>query len=209
MTSYDAKAKMRTKFPPEFNKKVDMKKVSIEVIKKWIAGQIFEILRSEDDVVTELCFGLLEGSRFPDIKALQIQLTGFLDKDTPKFCQELWQLCLDAQETPTGVPKKLLEAKKLELLQEKLEASRVEAARIEASRIEGEKANRSDSYRRRSRSPRRDRRDRRDRSRDRYRSRRTERDSYVPSNSGRGDNSNRKEPFRSSRTRSPQRDQSP
>lgn len=61
-------------------------------------------------------------SRFeqPDIKSLQIQLTGFLDKDTGKFCKELWSLCLSAQENPQGVPKELLEAKKLELIQEKV-----------------------------------------------------------------------------------------
>ena len=56
----------------------------------------------------------------PDIKVLQIQLTGFLDKDTPKFCKELWSLCLSAQSNAQGVPKELLEAKKLELIQEKV-----------------------------------------------------------------------------------------
>ncbi|PWY68324.1 hypothetical protein BO83DRAFT_409877 [Aspergillus eucalypticola CBS 122712] len=118
-TSVDAKLLKQTKFPPEFSRKVDMTKVNIEVMKKWIAGKISEILGNEDDVVIELCFNLLEGSRFPDIKSLQIQLTGFLDKDTGKFCKELWSLCLSAQENPQGVPKELLEAKKLELIQEK------------------------------------------------------------------------------------------
>jgi len=51
---------------------------------------------------------------------LQIQLTGFLDKDNPAFCKELWSLCLSAQLNPQGVPKELLEAKKLELIQEKV-----------------------------------------------------------------------------------------
>lgn len=59
----------------------------------------------------------------PDIKSLQIQLTGFLDKDTAPFCKELWNLCLSAQTSSQGVPKELLEAKKMELIQEK--ASRV------------------------------------------------------------------------------------
>ncbi|KAL9028396.1 MAG: hypothetical protein Q9196_003240 [Gyalolechia fulgens] len=123
-TNVDAKLLKQTKFPPEFSQKVDMKKVNVEVMKKWIAGKISEILGSEDDVVIELCFNLLEGSRFPDIKVLQIQLTGFLDKDTPKFCKELWNLCLSAQSNPQGVPKELLEAKKLELIQEKIESER-------------------------------------------------------------------------------------
>jgi hypothetical protein len=56
----------------------------------------------------------------PEIKKLQIQLTGFLEKDTPAFCKELWKLCLSAQNSPQGVPKELLEAKKLELIQEKV-----------------------------------------------------------------------------------------
>lgn len=56
----------------------------------------------------------------PDIKKMQIQLTGFLDKDTASFCKELWKLCLSAQTNPQGVPKELLEAKKLELIQEKV-----------------------------------------------------------------------------------------
>ncbi|KAL9104482.1 MAG: hypothetical protein Q9163_000575 [Psora crenata] len=123
-SSVDAKLLKSTRFPPEFNQKVDMKKVNVEVMKKWIAGKISEILGNEDDVVIELCFNLLEGSRFPDIKVLQIQLTGFLDKDTAKFCRELWLLCLSAQDNPQGVPKELLEAKKLELIQEKIEAER-------------------------------------------------------------------------------------
>ncbi|OOQ81690.1 hypothetical protein PEBR_42769 [Penicillium brasilianum] len=131
-TPVDAKLLKKTKFPPEFNQKVDMTKVNIEVMKKWIAKRISDILGNEDDVVIELCFNLLEGSRYPNIKALQIQLTGFLDKDTPKFCKELWSLCLSGQENPQGVPKELLEAKKLELMQEKIEAERAaEAVRRE------------------------------------------------------------------------------
>lgn len=58
--------------------------------------------------------------RQPDIKSLQIQLTGFLDKDTASFCKELWRLFLSAQTNSQGVPKELLEAKKQELIQEKV-----------------------------------------------------------------------------------------
>lgn len=56
----------------------------------------------------------------PNIKEMQIQLMGFLDKDTPAFCKELWKLCISAQDSPQGVPKELLEAKKQELIQEKV-----------------------------------------------------------------------------------------
>ncbi|KAJ4163334.1 hypothetical protein LMH87_005069 [Akanthomyces muscarius] len=121
----DARLLKTTKFPPEFSKKVDMQKVNLGVMKKWIASRISEILGNEDDVVIEMCFNLVEGPRYPDIKALQIQLTGFLDKDTAPFCKELWKLFLSAQDSPQGVPKELLEAKKLELMQEKLEQGKV------------------------------------------------------------------------------------
>ncbi|EEY19733.1 conserved hypothetical protein [Verticillium alfalfae VaMs.102] len=63
-TGVDARLLKSTKFPPEFNQKVDMQKVNLQVIKKWIASKISEILGGEDDVVIELCFGLIEGSRF-------------------------------------------------------------------------------------------------------------------------------------------------
>lgn len=39
---------------------------------------------------------------------------------TPSFCLELWKLCLSAQQDPNGVPKELLEAKKLEVKQQKV-----------------------------------------------------------------------------------------
>lgn len=34
--SVDAKLLKQTKFPPEFNQKVDMKKVNVEVMKKYV-----------------------------------------------------------------------------------------------------------------------------------------------------------------------------
>ena len=86
----DAKLLKQTKFPPEFNQKVDMTKVNLEVMKKcvrsaslgfliangciitrWIAEKISDILGNEDDVVTELCFNLLEASRYVSPRASQ------------------------------------------------------------------------------------------------------------------------------------------
>ena len=81
LSGAELKLLKQTKFPPEFSQKVDMQKVNVEVMKKqaapyffcencanstfrWIAGKISEILGSEDDVVIQLCFNLLEGSRY-------------------------------------------------------------------------------------------------------------------------------------------------
>jgi serine/arginine repetitive matrix protein 1 len=56
------------------------------------------------------------------IKDIQISLGGFLaDKGAAAFCKELWTLMLSAQESPVGVPKEMLEAKKAELQAEKVQ----------------------------------------------------------------------------------------
>lgn len=62
-TGADAKAMRSTKFPPEFNKKVDMSKVNVPVIQKWVSNEVARILNNEDDVVTEMIFTILQPSR--------------------------------------------------------------------------------------------------------------------------------------------------
>jgi hypothetical protein len=54
-----------------------------------------------------------------------LNLTGFLEKETPAFCKQLWNLLLSAQANPQGVPTELLEKKKEELRQMKVCFSRV------------------------------------------------------------------------------------
>ncbi|CAG5170345.1 uncharacterized protein ALTATR162_LOCUS7171 [Alternaria atra] len=130
-SSVDQKRLKATKFPPEFDKKVDIEKVNIDLMKKWIANRITTILGDEDDIVVETCYNLIEQSQFPKIKEIQIQLTGFLNKDTAPFCKELWDLMLSAQDSPMGVPRELLEAKKAELQQEQLSKAAADARRAE------------------------------------------------------------------------------
>ncbi|KAF2204207.1 PWI domain-containing protein, partial [Delitschia confertaspora ATCC 74209] len=120
-TSVDKKLQAKTKFPPEFNQRVDLEKVNLDLMKKWIAERITAILKDEDDIVVETCFNMLEENRHPDIKNLQHHMTGFLGQEPcAKFCKELWNLMLSAQDSPQGVPKELLEAKKAEMKQEKV-----------------------------------------------------------------------------------------
>ena len=63
-TDVDKRLLRTTKFPPEFNVKVDMTKVNIPVIKKWVSDELAKILNDEDDVVTDLVFNLIEGPRY-------------------------------------------------------------------------------------------------------------------------------------------------
>ncbi len=82
----DARLLKSTKFPPEFNQRVDMKKVNEQVMKKfvshsrpvanawsshadwtlhrWIHKRIGEILNGEDDVLSDLCMNLLKARQF-------------------------------------------------------------------------------------------------------------------------------------------------
>ncbi|GAB7354076.1 hypothetical protein MBLNU459_g4651t2 [Dothideomycetes sp. NU459] len=127
-TNVDQKLVRDTRFPPEFSQKVDTSKINIQIIKNWAKGEVARILNNEDDIVEGLLFGLIE-TKNPDIKSLQIQLTGFLGKDAAPFCKELWNLLLDAQKSTTGVPQQLLQAKVNELQQQKVErAQAAEAA---------------------------------------------------------------------------------
>ncbi|KAG6854504.1 hypothetical protein C0991_006106 [Blastosporella zonata] len=105
------------KFPPEFEKKVDMRKVNIAVIRPWIAKKIVELVGFEDEVVIEYAMGLLEDQQqpTPDPKKMQINLTGFLTKDTPAFMAALWNLLLEAQVDVAGVPRTFVEEKKAEM----------------------------------------------------------------------------------------------
>ncbi|KAI5996179.1 PWI domain-containing protein [Pisolithus albus] len=105
------------KFPPEFEKKVDMKKVNMEIIRPWIAKKVTELVGFEDEVVIEYAMGLLEDPNHttPDPKKMQINLMGFLTSSTPAFMKALWDLLLESQDSPGGVPVSMVEAKKEEL----------------------------------------------------------------------------------------------
>ena len=113
----EAKLLKSMKFPPEFEKKVDMRKVNLQVIRPWVVKKVVELVGFEDELVVEYAMGLLEEpSKFiPDPKLIQINLTGFLTSNTPDFMKELWILLLEAQDSPAGVPRSFVEAKKEEM----------------------------------------------------------------------------------------------
>ncbi len=63
-TDVDKRLLRTTKFPPEFNIKVDMTKVNFPVIKRWVQDEIERILGTEDEVVMNTIFNLVEESRY-------------------------------------------------------------------------------------------------------------------------------------------------
>ncbi|KAF9118915.1 hypothetical protein BGX30_004211 [Mortierella sp. GBA39] len=105
-------------FPPEFSQKVDMKKVNMKVIKDWMEERVIQLLGIEDEVVVEYAIGMLEEPS-PDPKSMQINLQGFLDKNTQLFVLELWKLLISAQTSLGGIPQQFLDITKAEILKTK------------------------------------------------------------------------------------------
>lgn len=56
----DARLLKSIKFPAEFEQKVDMRKVNLQVIRPWIAKRVVELVGIEDEIVVEYAMGLLE-----------------------------------------------------------------------------------------------------------------------------------------------------
>ncbi|KAI9465339.1 hypothetical protein BJY52DRAFT_1183912 [Lactarius psammicola] len=105
------------KFPPQFDTKVDMRKVNLQVIRPWVTKKVVELLGLDDDLVVEYAMGLLEDESqpTPDPKKMQINLTGFLTDSTPIFMAALWNLLIEAQTSPAGIPRSFVEEKKEEM----------------------------------------------------------------------------------------------
>ena len=100
------------KFAPILDTKVDLKKINLDIITKWIQAKITEILGFEDEIIINLVINMLMGevqkqflmSRFPfniiyiyfrqkiEGKMLQLNVTGFLEKQAGALCMELWTL---------------------------------------------------------------------------------------------------------------------
>ncbi|CEO98421.1 hypothetical protein PBRA_006535 [Plasmodiophora brassicae] len=101
----------KLKCPASFSRKVDMARVSLETLKPWISQRITDLLGIEDDVVVNLCFNMLEsGGTSLDPREIQINLTGFLGTNAAVFVTELWNLLLEAQDAPGGIPVTLLQS---------------------------------------------------------------------------------------------------
>ncbi|CAG8513465.1 9426_t:CDS:2 [Paraglomus occultum] len=117
-------------FPSDFNKKVDMTKVNMQVFRPWIAQKVVDLLGTEDEVVINYVYGLLE-EQDPDPRLMQINLTGFLEKNAAAFVTELWKLLLSAQDGVGGIPTVFLQQKMDEIRKKKtFETESVERRKI-------------------------------------------------------------------------------
>uniref|UniRef100_A0ABI7WKH5 PWI domain-containing protein n=1 Tax=Felis catus TaxID=9685 RepID=A0ABI7WKH5_FELCA len=145
------------KFAACLEKKVDMSKVNLEVIKPWVTKRVIEIRGFEDDVVIEFIFNDLEVKN-PVSKIMQINLTGLLNgKNAREFMGELWPQLLSAQENIAGIPSASLELKKEEIKQRQIKEEKLASLKkqdeYKDKRDKEEKA--AEKKRERSGSPRR------------------------------------------------------
>lgn len=109
-------AKMRV--PRIFREPVDMDKVNRPIIKRWITQQLDSLL-PDDDIVLDYTLELLE-SKNPNIKEIQLNLHGFLEDATPKFCKQLWEMLVAAQDDKDGIPPQLIALKKEQMEQDRV-----------------------------------------------------------------------------------------
>ncbi|EKU20303.1 serine/arginine repetitive matrix protein 1 [Nannochloropsis gaditana CCMP526] len=131
----------KMKFASILSEKVDLRKVNMDVIKRWITDQLVEFLGFEEEVTIGLVINYLESDT--DAKKLQLQCTEFIGKNKAStFVTELWALLVDAQRNPSGIPTAFIEAKKKELAErtrkEEEEGGAVAAAMEAAKMISSE-----------------------------------------------------------------------
>ena len=108
-------------------------------IKEWIATRVTQLLGGfEEEVLISMIYNYLESDtvRMPpfyiisakeisspnsilntqlDGKAMHVNLTPFLEKNTTLFMKELWGLLASANQTASHIPQALLEAQKAKL----------------------------------------------------------------------------------------------
>lgn len=118
------------KFAPILDKKVNLKKVNMDVINRWIAERITQLMGFEDDITFNTIINLLQNSDV-DAKRMQISITAFLSHHAGKFMEDLWTLLSDAQSQPSGIPGIIIEKKREEIL--KRESAKASAANLTAS----------------------------------------------------------------------------
>jgi len=116
------------RFPKHFSQKVNIKKVSMDVMRPWISKRVTELLGIEDEMVVEYAISLLTSSSGGklDPKNMQVQLTGFLARKSGIFMSELWELLLSAQENAAGVPQQFITDKKSEMIAKRAEAQKLQ-----------------------------------------------------------------------------------
>lgn len=101
----------KTRYPKIFNQSVDLTKINLPVIKRWIDESVDQQL-PEDDVVADYIYELLIAEDSPNPKDLLTHAQEYLEEDGMKFTAKLWKLLLSAQADKDGIPSELIDKQK-------------------------------------------------------------------------------------------------
>ncbi|KAI9478934.1 Serine/arginine repetitive matrix protein 1 [Coemansia sp. RSA 989] len=134
-------------------KTVDIDKVNMDAIKPWISDKITELLGIEDDVLFQYIINMLEESKRPDARAMQVNLSGFLEDKAQEFMRSLWAILLEAQKSQGGIPESLIRQKMEELKTRREEEEKAKERIKEANRRAREPTSDSRPRRRRWDAP--------------------------------------------------------
>ncbi|GAB66223.1 splicing factor, partial [Plasmodium cynomolgi strain B] len=114
-------------WPEIYNQKIDLTKINLDVVGKWIHKRLIEILGFEDDILYEYCVSQLrldqegiddESENFLNSKRLKINLTGFIgNKKSEVFLQELLELLISNEQNEMQIVESEMEAKRIEIEQ--------------------------------------------------------------------------------------------
>ncbi|EER09223.1 serine/arginine regulated nuclear matrix protein, putative [Perkinsus marinus ATCC 50983] len=124
----DQKLMATMKFPKSFDKRVDLNRINVDVLRPWITDRITDIIGMEDEIVIDYALEQITGTSHHsevDPREMQLSLTGFLQRGAAPFCEELWEMLLSAQDSPAGVPTQLVDRKKRDMMRKKEEAEKV------------------------------------------------------------------------------------
>ena len=127
-----AKMQKAGKFAAILDTKIDIKKVNIDIISKWVSEKTIEVLGFEDEIVINLVINMLQSEKLHG-KKMQLDVTGFLEKGAGQFVEELWTLLVDAQSQPNGIPEAFIRKKKEEILRRQEAIKMVSIAAIQQS----------------------------------------------------------------------------
>mmetsp|Transcript_21553 Transcript_21553/g.31328 ORF Transcript_21553/g.31328 Transcript_21553/m.31328 type:complete len:304 (-) Transcript_21553:210-1121(-) len=116
------------KFAPILETKVDLKRVNLDIMSKWVTERLIELLGFEDDIVINLVINMIK-AKDPDPRRMQMDITGFLEKKSGAFMEELWTLLVDAQEQPSGIPAVFIQKKKDEIIKRQQQQDEAENRR--------------------------------------------------------------------------------
>jgi len=113
----ERKLLLKGKWPPIYSQAVDLNKVELNAIRQWVEQKTLEYIGTEDEVIVEMIIAPMEDAKLNnkenpiEPKVLEINLTGFFEENVRKFVEEFWELMVSAQESPGGIPQKIIESR--------------------------------------------------------------------------------------------------